>query len=240
MGIKQTAVVKQTVVMKQLCNKERTFNELYELYLDFVDGVKDNKNVDPNLDTHNMICKECKVEKVLIECFKTCPNCGAMDIDDPAYQDAPWAPHVALYKRRLYCQEKLKLYTGHKQCRSANYTRVVRDLKDYDIKNILELKQHLKDWKQKRLYKYVYNIFFDITGKRLIKLTGQNIDFLSRKFVEVETKFKEERDLHKRKNFFNYNSCIFLLMKKYKFKGYTNIVLPLNHLRIAKILRRLL
>ena len=214
--------------------EELTLNEMYELYLDFID--EGSKDIDINTNPHNMICEDCKVDKVILNCFKVCTQCGVMDIEDPSYEVIPWTPTIALYKRRLYCQEKLKLYTGHKLCRSAQYRKIVKDLKTYDILNIIELKQYLKEWKQKRFYKYIYNLYFDVTGIRLIKLSSQDIDFLSRKFVEIEGKFKGS-ELHKRKNFFNYNSCIFLLMKKYKYKGYKNIILPLNHLHIAKVLR---
>ena len=216
--------------------EELTFKEMEDLYLDFVDGPRKDPDI---TDPYNLKCKDCNVEKVYEDCFKVCPECGVMDIDDPIYEDTPWTPAVALYKRRLYCQEKLKLMTGHKLCRSPHYKKIVKELKDYDIQNIIELKQYLKEWKLKRFYKYIYNMYFDVTKIRLITLSSQDIDFLSRKFVELESQFKMS-ELHKRKNMFNYNSCLYLLMKKYKYKGYEHILLPLNHLQIAKTLRKLI
>lgn len=216
--------------------EELILNEMYELYLDMIhEPMNDPEMTDPS----NLKCQDCNVIKVYEDCFKVCPECGVMDIDDPIYEVEPWTPPVALYKRRLYCQEKLKLYTGHKLCRSPHYRKIVKDLKDYHIENIIELKECLKEWKLKRFYKYIYNLYFDVTGIRLIKLTSQDIDFLSRKFVELESQFKMS-ELHKRKNMFNYNSCLYLLMKHYGYKGYEHILLPLNHLVIAKTLRKLI
>lgn len=213
--------------------EELSYNQLHELYLDMIgEPIKHPDTTDP----YNLKCKDCNVDKVNEECFKVCPECGVMDIDDPMYEDIPYVPRTALYKRRLYCQEKLKLMSGHKISRSPRIRNIIKDLKDYHIESLVELKHQMKELKLKRFYKYIYNIYYDLTGERLINLSSQDIDFLSRKFVEVDSMFKQS-DLHNRKNFFNYNSCIYLLMKRYKFKGYRHILLPLNHLTIAKVLK---
>ena len=195
------------------------------------------KEPEPKIDIPVWKCGECNIDKVVQDCFFVCPDCGEMEIDHPIYYDTDYATKVALYKRRLYCMEKLKLYMGHKQCRSPHYKKIVKDLKDHDVQSLIELKDYLKLWKCKKFYKYIYNLYYDVTGVRLINLTMQDADFLARKFVEVESQFKQSY-IHKRNNFFNYNSCLYHLMKKYGYKDYKHILLPLNHLKISKVLKK--
>lgn len=209
------------------------FKRLEELCLDLFEGSRKEKIRN---DPYNLICENCNVQKIYDTCFKVCPECSEMDIYEIVHEDELWTPKIILYKRRLYCQEKLRLMVGHKICRSPHYKKIVKELYEYDIQSIIELKQYLKDWGLKKFYKYIYNLYFDVTGVQLIKLTSQDIDFLSRKFVEVESRFKLAK-LKGRKNMFNYNSCLYILMKKYKYEGYEHIILPLNHLTISKILK---
>ena len=189
-------------------------------------------------------CLGCDANLVIEGCFKLCPDCGEMDIDEPVYTDIytdmPYTSNVppALYKRRLYCVEKLNLMVGYKQSRSPQYNKLVKLLKNEDIESLEEIKVCLKVWKMKKFYKHVYNLYYDVTGERLINLNSQDIDFIARKFVELESNFKMDRDTHKRNNIYNYNSCIYLLMKHFKYKGYKHILLPLNHLQIAKVLKK--
>lgn len=194
---------------------------------------------------HKTMCKSCMIEKIIIDdAFYCCPECGAMDIDNPLMVKEcieDYTPKAALYKRRLYAMEKMKLMTGHKICRGKCYNRIVKRLSEYEheIDSLVELKDYMKQLKMHRYYKYIYNIYHDLKGVRLINLSSQDMDFLSRKFVELESKFKIS-DLHKRNNIFNYNSILYLLMKKYKYKDYKNLLLPLNHLKIAKVIKKLL
>jgi hypothetical protein len=211
-------------------------NNLEELYLDFMFGKSESKSTKSPVQP---ICNKCNILKVFEQGFPVCPMCGIMDIDNPTYDIPDWAPVIALYKRRLYCQEKLKLYCGHKMSKNTYYKTIVSDLKKCKIRSVIQLKQKLKARGLKKYYKYSYNLYHDVTGKRPINLKSQDIDFLTRKFIEVESRFKLS-ELNGRKNFFNYNSCMFLLMKKYKFTGYKHILLPLNHLQISKQLKLLI
>jgi hypothetical protein len=72
-----------------------------------------------------------------------------------------------------------------------------------------------------------------VTGKKLITLSSQQIDKISIEFVIMESKFKQNKG--KRKNFFNYLSMIYLLMRKHKLKGHSHILLPLNFFDIRRI-----
>ena len=144
---------------------------------------------------------------------------------------------ISLYKRRLYVREKLSLMTGYKQSRSKQYADIIKTLKTCKVKNIIHLKQLLKDMNLKKFYKHIYNIYYDVRNIRLIKFTHNQIDEISRRFVDAECKFKTDCD---RSNFFSYSSVIYLLMKKYKIAGYQHIILPLNHLQISQKIRQLI
>ena len=89
----------------------------------------------------------------------------------------------------------------------------------------------------KKFYKHIYNIYYDIKNIRLIKLTHSQIDEISRRFVDAESKFKIDCD---RSNFISYSSVKYLLTKKYKIARYQHIILPLNHLQISQKIRQLI
>lgn len=211
--------------------------DAWHYYINYLQGDREVP-VCKARNQRDFLCPDCNVERVLHECFKVCPECGQMDIGDPVFEDIPYTAPPALYKRRLYCVEKLNLMVGYKQSRSPQYNKLVKLLKNEDIESLEEIKVCLKAWKMKKFYKHVYNLYYDVTGERLINLNSQDIDFIARKFVELESNFKMDRDTHKRNNIYNYNSCIYLLMKHFKYKGYKHILLPLNHLQIAKVLKK--
>lgn len=187
-------------------------------------------------------CQDCCLDmEAGIDGYFSCMDCGQCGssevyIASPSYElNSTLYNKKSIYKRRLYCREKLKLLCGRKKCFDQEYIKLVERLKKKKIKNIIQLKQFLKDWGKRRYYKHIYNMFYDITGKRLIDLTCLEIQRLSYQFVKIEIKFKRNSG---RKNIFNYNSIIYALMKKNKIKGYSHIVLPLNHLQISKSIKK--
>ena len=62
-----------------------------------------------------------------------------------------------------------------------------------------------------KFYKYVYNIFYDIKGIRVVNLDRQTIQRLAAKFVKYNNRFKTTSDLHKRKNIYSYSLIIYLI-----------------------------
>lgn len=192
----------------------------------------------------NRACNECDVDHIKTDDgFPLCPLCGLVNRDEPEFVNEMVDNDIkrktmSIYKRRLYVKEKLNLLVGNKQSRSKMYKDILTKLSHKKIKNIIHLKRMLKKGDDKRFYKYIYNIYYDLKKIRLIKMSHNDIDFLAKKFIDVETKFKEINDV--RSNFFSYSSVIYLLMKKYKYAGYQHIILPLNHLQISKKIKTLL
>lgn len=210
---------------------------LEDLELD--DRVQEVHN-NPN----NHACYSCEVDHSLTdEGFPFCHSCGVVNFDRPEMANevvdvGVKQRVVSLYKRRLYVREKLNLMAGYKQSCSKQYKEIIASLKKNKVRNIIHLKQMLKDRGLKKFYKHIYNIYFDLKRIRLIKLSYNEVDFLAKKFIEAETKFKDNN--HDRSNFFSYSSVICMLLKKYKMVGYRNLILPLNHLQISSKIRTLI
>lgn len=192
----------------------------------------------------NHACYECEVDHIVtVDGFPFCPSCGIINFDQPEIArevDDPVVKQrvVSLYKRRLYIREKLNLMAGYKHSRSKEYSEIVAKLKKIRVRNIIHLKQILKDRNLKKYYKHIYSIYYDLKKIRLVKLSHSNVDFLAKKFIDAESKFKENN--HSRSNFFSYSSVIYMLMKKYRMAGYHNIILPLNYLKISQKIRTLI
>ena len=195
-------------------------------------------------NTRNRACNECDVDNITTnEGFPLCPMCGIVNRNEPEFVNEIMDNDIkrktlSIYKRRLYVKEKLNLLVGNKQSRSKQYKEILTKLGNKKIKNIIHLKQILKDGEFKKYYKYVYNIYYDLKKIRLIKMSHNDIDFLAKKFIDTETKFKENNN--NRSNFFSYSSVIYLLMKKYKYTGFQHIILPLNHIQISKKIKTLI
>ena len=214
---------------------------IYTAHLLYEDlGLCDRKkNTNPN----NYACYTCECNHVLSnDGYPICEKCGVINFDRPSTTEEVSDPEIikktiSLYKRRLYVREKLSLMTGYKHSRSKQYADIIKSLKKCRVKNIIHLKQLLKDMNLKKFYKHIYNIYYDIKNIRLIKFTHSQIDEISRRFVDAESKFKIDCD---RSNFFSYSSVIYLLMKKYKIAGYQHIILPLKHLQISQKIRHLI
>jgi hypothetical protein len=205
-------------------------NQLHLIYEDFKKSPKQ-----PTYDSSK--CVDCGFDLKQDTYFYYCEKCGTIDFDKPIYVDHEWVPSPMTYKRRLYCMDKLNLMSGKKQSRSKIYHPMIKELKQHDFKNLKELKHIMKTLKYHKYYKFIYSIWFDIKGTKLITLTYNQIDLISRQFVELESKFKQS-DKHSRKNMLNYNSLIYILLKKNKIKGYKSILLPFNHIVMIKLLKR--
>lgn len=183
-----------------------------------------------------------KCECVLTNEFgmRVCVLCGVVDSYDVVeeFVHGEYVPTTrSIYKRRLYCMEKIRSLCGHKIPCSKAYGQVKRKLSKLSFDTIVELKQILKDMGKTTLYKYLYGIWFDLKGEKLIELTPHQQDILSLEFVELDGKFKEQQDQHKRSNIMSYASVLYFLMKKHNYKGYDHIILPYNNVRIMRLIR---
>ena len=208
-------------------------NNIHLIYQDF-QGIKPHEHLDEN------ICEECGKEMTCDEYFLMCKECGTIDFDKPLYVDTPYVAKPILYKRRMYCQEKLNLMTCNKQSRSPAYTSALSKLKnDDDFETIYELRERMSSLKLHKQYKHIYNLYYDVKKEKLIDLTHNEINKLSVKFVGLEQKFKQKSDEHGRQNMISYNTLIYFLMKQHNVPGYEHVILPLNHQALLDVLSTL-
>jgi hypothetical protein len=179
---------------------------------------------------------EGKMITSLADYFPCCDICGIMNIDEPMHVDIPeYVPKAMLYKRRQYCMEKLNLIAGFKQSRSKHYKPMVKHLSKLEFNEITELKELMKEHKYHKFYKFIYNIYKDIKKHRLIPLTCQQIEFISREFVKLNCKFKEFAT-NKRKNMLCYTSVVWHIMKEHNIPNKEHLLLPLNHTSMIQMI----
>ena len=132
-------------------------------------GLCDRKQ---NSNPNNHACYTCECNHVLSnDGYPICENCGVINFDRPSTTEEVTDPEIikktiSLYKRRLYVREKLSLMTGYKHSRSKQYADIIKSLKKCRVKNIIHLKQLLKDMNLKKFYKHIYNIYYDIKNIR--------------------------------------------------------------------------
>jgi len=84
----------------------------------------------------------------------------------------------------------------------------------------------MKKLKFGKLLKYVYTLYYDLTGTRLIQLSERDISKLSYAFIEFERAFKITYP--ESKNILSYDLIIYHLFKKLGY-NYRDIVLPKSH-----------
>lgn len=180
-------------------------------------------------------CDECGNLLTIDNYFYVCTECGTMDVSNPLSNDDEYicVSKKTLYKRRNYCIEKLKMMSCHKQSNSPKYMTMIEKLKDYEICDIHELKKLIKKLKYSVYYKYIYCIYKDLTGEKLIDLTYSDILKLSDNFVRIEGSFK--LDQKNRKNMISYDLIIRNIMKEMGYRCYKNVIIPKKN----KIIRRI-
>lgn len=202
------------------------------------------ENQAPSLPYNPLLCIDCNSEMKQDTYFYYCPSCQTIDFDKPIKVDfgreCYWMKS-SLYKRKLYCVDKLNMITCHKHSRSPKYSVIVEDLRYERFDNIKELKRLMKKKGYHRFYKFMYCIWYDIKKTKLISLTYEEIDKIATQFVQIEQKFKfKQTDQVKRKNMMSYYSIIYLIMKKNNITGFEHIILPKNHIVNVKFLRGLI
>ena len=102
--------------------------------------------------------------------------------------------------------EKLKLMNCHKISNSLKYREMIKDLSDYkdEFETVFELRALMKKLQYNRFYKFIYSIYRDIKGVKLIDLSWRDMDIVSDAFVKLEWRFRDSST--KRKNMLSYNT----------------------------------
>jgi ribosomal protein L37AE/L43A len=189
------------------------------------------------------VCSDCDKDMIIENDMWLCMHCGDMmngciSIENPGEtyaEDTLNRRKKSIYSRRMYFVEKMNLICGYKRNNSDTYQNVVDEVSSYRFDTIAELRHILKK-KIKggyKFYKHAHNIYADIKGVRLIELTQQQIQQLSQKFVVMDISFRGDKDNHKRKNMFSYQTIIYNLLKQENIPGYDSLFLPKHHKEIT-------
>lgn len=192
----------------------------------------------PEVEQRLNMCPECNVDMVIRNSIYTCDRCGLSDVYNPLLVSSDrWIVKKSLYMRRSYFIERLNLIAGFKNCGSSDYNNVVKRLKRCKFKTIKRLRRHMKRLGFNKFYKYVYNIFYDIKGVRVVNLDRQTIQRLAAKFVKYNARFKTSSDLHGRKNIYSYSLIIYLIFQSEGINGFEKLLLPRQTAETLRLLK---
>lgn len=187
------------------------------------------------------LSSSCKHDNRVIAGHLTCILCGEVNIDRPIYSELIehdiYKPYF-IYHRKSYFREKLRLLAGIKQSLSPDYPKVINTLKTFQFSTLIELKKLMQKNGYHRYYKYIYNIFYEVTGKKLIVLNPTQISFLTLRFLKIEHAFKKSFPV--KSNILSYNIIIHSLLKNYGYDCYKHILLPKNYRKLVKNITDLL
>jgi hypothetical protein len=216
--------------------RQEQIQELYELYDQLQEEIKDDK-----LKNLNDFCNnpECEGDFINYKNMKLCKICGSADEDSYVLEKLEEGQYIKkkyFYKRRIYFIDRLKYMTGIKRTNKKDLIEFTNSINKNDVNNIQDLYKLLKKKKLSKYYKDIYNIYFDVKKIRLINFNYKQISKLSKEFVEIDIKYKSYNN--SKKNMLAYNSIIYYLLKKYKIDGYEHILTPSNHKEnMLKIIR---
>mgnify|MGYP001187650572 FL=1 len=190
-------------------------------------------------DIQQLESDECEHDFIRMETGHTCQLCGIVDLDHLVFKESsvPVKNHH-IYKRNNYFIEKMRLLTGIKQTANPKYIEMIQLFKKKKIKDIYKLKELMKKHGYSKFYKYIWSAYYDITGKKLISISHSDIKKLSYKFLNFERHLKT--NLRNRTNFPNYNTIIYLFLKKEGYKDYQHIILPKNQKKIIEIITEII
>lgn len=185
---------------------------------------------------------------VSVNGFDTCTNCGTQSLEscevthEANDNSTAFLSRRSLYKRRLYCIEKLRLMSSRKACNDPNYKTVIAMIRSVEgyIGNIKDLKFILNQMRLNKYYRFIYSMYFDLKKEKLIELSDDQIQLITNEFVKVDVLFKRFFETyHYRRNIMSYSAVIFLIMKDLKIPGRRHIILPYNFKEIKKLYKKL-
>lgn len=185
-------------------------------------------------------CDECNTEMYINNDQYVCNQCGLCGDYIPALEAFEQSSHMkkVLYRRRIYCVDKLRMISCLKSPRTQEYINTIKKLSTEDFSNIYELYDIMKEMNMFKYYKNIYDIFHSIKKVKLIELTYNQIERITDDFIEIERKFKSVEN-NTRQNMFNYSSIIKVLLQKHKIRGAEHLILPYNHEEMIKHIKAL-
>ena len=190
--------------------------------------------------------------------YETCETCGTINFNKPHIihidYDNPYNKGSNLYKRVVYFRQKLELLNGHcYPVEMEQHEKILNDIKNshfyhtyvgifrdktrdeilkimIDTNFTYNFRRVLKGLKYSKYYKYMFLLISELFKVQCFKMHRFEMTHLACQWVSYENKFK--KNPKKRKNSYNYNVVLHLLLEKNKIPYYELITLPLNHIPI--------
>ena len=179
----------------------------------------------------------CQQEMIYVSGYLTCTQCGLVNMDQVQFLfGSPQVYHSKYYpyKRSKYFRSKLYLITGKKQCwNTERYQTALNIVKEYSFSTISELHSILTKHNLVKMRKYIYNLFADIKGKRVIKISQYQQDRILFEYKKFDHWYRTHV---RRRNGINYNSVIYYLCKRNNVNNYHEILLPRNSRITLKVI----
>lgn len=182
-------------------------------------------------------------DEIIKDGYKTCTNCGALDIENQplVFYNDPLSYHKSNYypyKRLVYFKQKLNYINGMTYYKpSPKLMFFIESNKGKNIRSILKLRRAMLSAGLSKSYKYIYLIYFLITGRKLIEIPINMYPTYMLQFIQLEKYFKKN---NVKKCLYSYSVIICLLMKINKSTDYKNLLLPLNRKKLQKKIIQLL
>lgn len=180
---------------------------------------------------------QCECNLIIVSGFPTCIKCGVVQLDKvvliPSYAHQSrnnesfkkGSYYYIPYNRKFHWNSMLNLIMGRKQLTNATkWNEIVNDIKPSkdNFSTIQELRLIMKARGFSRYYKYIYNLWFDVKGYRIIDI--KNIqDKLNNQFCQFQLWYRKK---YKKRNLTNYNLLLKYLLKKNNVKNYEHILTP--------------
>jgi len=174
----------------------------------------------------------------LIDAHYTCINCGSIDSSKEhfvlnVFDENGSIKYIQPYKRCIYFKQKINMINGNTLYpHNPRLLYFIECNKGKQFRNINRLKKLMRQAELNKYYKYIYSIYFAITGSQLVQISQRESELYCRQFIKIEKYFLNN---NMRKNLYSYNVILYLLMKYYDNPTYTKIILPFNKNKLRKI-----
>lgn len=175
-----------------------------------------------------MLIQCCNTEMIYTDGYPTCHECGRVDMSKVQYVCNPYKMENYVYKTKViyyrndYFDKVIRLLGGVEIMNNKIISKIAKQLKESEIKNIYEIKKWLKKNKYNKFVKYIYSIYFLAYGEKLISLSNDEYNKVKQEFIKFDKLYKDKIG---KRNQFNYYFIIYKIFDKLGIPN-DNILLP--------------
>jgi hypothetical protein len=207
-----------------------------KLYNELIGNSKEETKKD------DLCCDNMRI--VIKDYYEMCINCGSIDMNKPQLNINEYNENHTLvnkyipYKRIIYFKQKLNLInnvTLYKYHPCVLF--FIECNKNKNFKNIYKLRMAMKRANLSKYYKYIYSIFYAITGKQLITIPCADYQLYINQFINIEKIFNKNKIRH---NLYSYNVLLYFFLRLNNNKDYKNVLMPLNKVKLKKKIKALM